>query len=206
MSGIIGYRNSKGDVYSGRFPVGNFDNYSCIEKHNSWTQTKEFVFSNGRNVYIYQEIPDNADVVRYETALENVSENAEERELLVTRDGLIEICIYESSSTGVCKYTSDNRECVWSADIPEKFEDIIGVNPSEEYLYLGQKSSTKEKKVPRIDLQNGDVITFVLPDRHYRTEPYELSSIKELLGAQKDVMFFHPGTGCMLFGPPQETG
>lgn len=58
----------------------------------------------------------------------------------------------------------------------------------------------------RIDLQNGDVITFVLPDRHYRTEPYELSSIKELLGAQKDVMFFHPGTGCMLFGPPQETG
>lgn len=195
MSGMICYRNSKGDVYSGRFPVGNFDNYSCIEKHNSWTQTKEFVFSNGRNVYIYQEIPDNADVVRYETALENVSENAEERELLVTRDGLIEICIYESSSTGVCKYTSDNRECVWSADIPEKFEDIIGVNSSEEYLYLGQKSSTKEKKMTRIDLQNGDVITFVLPDRHYRTEPYELSSIKELFGAQKeDILFYSEWT------------
>lgn len=191
MPGMIGYRNFDGDAYSVRFPIGNFDYYLCIEEHNSWTQTKEFVFSNGRNVYIYQEIPDNVDVVRYETALAAASETVEGRELLVTSDGLIEICIYEGSSTRVRKYISDNRACIWSVDIPEKFEDILGVSPSERYLYLGQESSTKEIKATRVDLQNGDVNTFVVPDYHYKTEPYELSSIKKLFGAQKEDILFY---------------
>ena len=187
MPRMIGYKNASGNITSGSFPVGNFDNALCVTDITSWNHANEFIFVDDRSIYIYEKINDNTDIIRYDST----EENTESNELLVTGNGLVEINADESGTTNIRKYMYNSRTCIWSADIMERYDQIIGKDASEKFLYLLLKSDYSEIHAAQIDLENGDVIVFKVPDSHYQTEPYEKTSVVKMIGAQEDTLLYY---------------
>ena len=187
MPGMIGYNNAAGNVTSVAFPVGAFDDAICVTDYTSWNQADEFIFVVDRSIYIYQIISDNTDIVKYDSTEEKTKNN----ELLVTNDGLIEIDVDESGTTSIQKNEYDNCICEWSTEIAEEYDQIIGRDSSEKYLYLLLESDDREIQVAQINLENGDADVFKVQDSHYMTEPYELSSIVKILGVQEDTLLYY---------------
>ena len=184
MPGMIGYIDNNDGISSGQFPLTEFENYIFIQSNDCYTKKDMYIFSTDSHVYVFQEISDNPDIVKYVT---NDNTNNSAAEYLMINNELIEINATHESFI-VQKYKGNNQNPIWSSSISGHYQNVIGNNYHGGYLYINITSDYTDIKVAIVNLETGDSTVFNVVGNH--TDSGEYINNSDLLGGIGDSFIF----------------